>query len=157
MQKENSYQLFLLMQNYNYVSPAAVDEALLEVVLDSFLLLLVRLLPFAPLLFCLGLLPSRRFFFFLTYLFCLVANSVNVIVTSLTVTECCVNLFLSIISPVLPLEVGGEYLIKFPFTSSGVTLNGFSEAFVERGVGAGEVVWGSGVAADEEEGEGDDE
>lgn len=55
------------------------------------------------------------------------ANSVNVIVTSFTVTECCVNLFLSIMSPVLPLEVGGEYLIKLPLTSNGVTLKGLSE------------------------------
>lgn len=52
------------------------------------------------------------------------ANSVNVIVTSLTVTECCVNLFLSMIRPVLPVEVGGTYLIKLPLISIGVELLG---------------------------------
>ena len=60
------------------------------------------------------------------YLFCLVANSVKVIVTSLTVTECCVNLFLSIIRPVRPLDVGGEYFMRLPLISSGVIRNGFS-------------------------------
>lgn len=35
----------------------------------------------------------------------------NVIVISLTVTECWVNLFLSMIKPVRPVEVGGAYLI----------------------------------------------
>lgn len=43
-------------------------------------------------------------------------------VTSLTVTECWVNRFLSIIRPVLPVDVGGAYLIKLPLISIGVDL-----------------------------------
>lgn len=77
------------------------------------------------------------------YLFCLVANSVNVIVTSLTVTECCVKRFLSMMRPVLPLEVGGEYLIKFPSTSSLATLKELSPATLAEGAGE--------LAVDEEE------
>lgn len=50
------------------------------------------------------------------------------------------NLFLSIIKPVLPLEVGGEYLMRLPLTSKGVILNGFSEGLVD---GAGDEVVGS--------------
>lgn len=69
-------------------------------------------------------------------------------VTSLTVTECWENLFLSIISPVLPLEVGGEYLMRFPLTSIGVILKGFLEDFVE---GIGNEFVGSGELADDDE------
>lgn len=126
----------------DHTSSAAVEEALVEVDFGS-TLVTVRCFTPLPLLLLDRLLPppSRRFFFFLMYLFCLVANSVNVIVTSLTVTECCVNLFLSIINPVLPLEVGGEYLIILPLTSNGVILNRFSATLVE---GKGDDVVGLG-------------
>ena len=73
----------------------------------------------------------------------------NVIVTSFTVTECCVNLFLSIIRPVRPDEVGGEYFIRLPLISNGIILNGFSESRADNGFG--DDVVGSGDMAEEEE------
>jgi len=79
----HNQRILILAKRFSYTSP--VDDGLFDDDLDS-VRGCGRLFPFPLLL--LGLLLSRRFFFLRMYLFCLVANSVKVIVTSLTVIEC---------------------------------------------------------------------